>query len=191
MTTAPIDPLMLDVPLQLETERLLLCAPQAGWGTMINAVIRDSHDHLKKWFRWAKDIETPHQTEANIRHAIIKFHEREDLRYYLFRKEDGVILGAIGLRSIDWNVPSFSIGYWVSAKFQGKGYMTESVSGICHFAFDTCKAKRIEIHCDSRNFRSAAVAERAGFFYEGIRRRDSLDINGELCDTLVYVKFSE
>jgi RimJ/RimL family protein N-acetyltransferase len=51
------------------------------------------------------------------------------------------------------------------------------------------KARRIEIRCDARNTRSAAVAERAGYTLEARLHHDTRAPDGSLRDTLVYVKF--
>lgn len=185
----PIDPFILDIPQQMETERLLLCAPQANLSVIINPAIQSSLDSLKKWFKWAHEAQTLQHTEKNIRQAMGKFHNREELRYYLFKKEDGVFVGTTSLFPLSWSVPSFALGYWVSASSQGQGFITEAVRGLTHFAFTTCQARRVEIHCDARNNKSAAVAERAGFIFEGTRHWDNRDVEGKLCDTLVYVKF--
>lgn len=185
----PIDPFMLDIPQQMETERLLLCAPQANLSVIVNPAIQSSLESLKKWFRWAHEPQTLQYTEMNIRQAMGRFHNREELRYYLFKKEDGLFVGTASLFPESWAVPSFAIGYWVSTASTGQGFITETVRGLTHFAFSTCQAHRVEIHCDARNNKSAAVAERAGFIFEGTRHWDSRDVEGKLCDTLVYVKF--
>lgn len=190
-STATLNPLMLDVPQQLETERLLLCAPSAGLSSIVQAAIRDSHDSLKQWFAWAKTLPTQAEIETDIRQAIIRFHQREDMRFYLFKKTDGVLAGVSWLTPLDWRVPSFAIGYWINTRFEGEGFITEAVQGLVSFAFQTCAANRLEIRCDSRNRRSIAVAERAAFIYEGIRHHDRRDVDGNLRDTVVYVRFQD
>lgn len=104
----------------------------------------------------------------------------------LFRKEDGMYVGGSGLHRINWSVPSFEIGYWVRARLEGKGYVTEAVKGITSFAFDRLKAERVEIRCDALNERSAAVARRAGYTLEGQLRHDDWTTQGTLRDTLVF-----
>ncbi|CDN43365.1 GNAT family N-acetyltransferase [Paenibacillus sp. P22] len=49
-------------------------------------------------------------------------------------------------------------------------------------------ASLIEIRCDSRNGRSAAVALRCGYMQEGVLRRHSIDPSGSPRDTMVYSK---
>ena len=67
--------------------------------------------------------------------------------------------------------------------------MTEAVAGWTRFAF-SIGMKRVEIRCDVRNTRSAAVAERAGYQLEGTLRSDSRGTDGQLRDTHIFAKLS-
>jgi RimJ/RimL family protein N-acetyltransferase len=69
--------------------------------------------------------------------------------------------------------------------------MTEAVNGITAFAFHYLRAQRIEIRCDARNTRSAAVAERAGYTLEARFHHHMRAVDGTLRDTLIYVRFPE
>ena len=104
----------------------------------------------------------------------------------LFRKSDGYYVGNSGLHRIDWEVPRFEIGYWVRTSLQGNGYITEAVNGITKFAFELLKAERMEIRCDSRNARSAAVARRAGYTLEAKLCHEGRAVDGSLRDTLIF-----
>jgi RimJ/RimL family protein N-acetyltransferase len=64
--------------------------------------------------------------------------------------------------------------------------MTEAVKGIADFAFTQLEARRVEIRCDARNEKSAAVARRAGFDLEGHLRHETRDHNNALRDTLIF-----
>jgi RimJ/RimL family protein N-acetyltransferase len=75
----------------------------------------------------------------------------------------------------------------VSTPFSGQGYITEAVEGITNFAIHELQANRIEIRCDTRNVRSARVAERLGFTKEGILRSDSC-CEWHARDTVVFSK---
>ncbi len=182
------NPILLDFPDQFETERLLLRAPRAGDGKAVNDAILESLDTLRPWMPWVHPVPTVTDTETHSRRMAARFITREDLALYLFRKSDGLFVGGSGLHRIDWAVPRFEIGYWVRASLEGQGYITEAVNGITRFAFDLLDALRVEIRCDARNTRSAAVARRAGYTLDGCLRADDLTTDGQPRDTLVFSK---
>lgn len=188
MTTNPI---LLNFPDQFETERLIIRAPRPGDGRDCNDAIRESINELRPWMPWAQEIPDPQVTEAHYRDAAARFLRREELPLTLWRKSDGLFVGGSGLHRIDWSIPRFEIGYWIRTSLSGQGYMTEAVKRITTFTFDTLGAKRIEIRCDARNTRSAAVAERAGYTLEARFHHDMRGVDGDLRDTLLYVKFPE
>ncbi len=178
-------------PDQFETERLLIRAPLPGDGHAVNVAVSESLAELRPWMEWAQVVPSVAEQETSIREAALRFRTREDLRLLLFRKSDGLFVGGSGLHNIDWEVPRFEIGYWVRTSLSGQGYITEAVNGIAAFAFDQLKAIRLEIRCDARNTRSAAVAERAGFTREACLRCQSRAPDGKLRDTLVFARLRE
>jgi hypothetical protein len=93
------------------------------------------------------------------------------------------------LHRIHWEVPAFEIGYWIRTSEAGRGYATEATRRIAEFAFDDLGAERVEIWCDARNERSAAVARRAGFAFEARLNRHRRDTSGALSDSLCFVRF--
>ena len=183
------DPLLLDFPDRFETERLMIRAPRPGDGAGVNAAIRESIHELRPWMPWATPAPTPDETETVMRRMASQWLTRENLGLILFRKHDGLFVGGSGLHRIDWAVPCLEIGYWIRTSLSGQGYMTEAVKGITRFAFDHLKAQRIEVRCDARNTRSAAVAERAGYTLEARLHHQARAVNGDLRDTLIYVTF--
>ncbi len=184
-----INPLLLNLPDHLETERLLIRAPRPGEAAVIYAAIIESLDNLRQWMLWAHEEQTLQAVEASSRGAIAMFQSREFLRFRLFRKRDGQYVGMSEIHSFDWSVPRCEIGYWVRTSMQGQGYITEGVSALTDFALTTLGANRVEIRCNARNRRSAAVAERAGFTLEARLHHYERDVGGELRDTLIYVRF--
>jgi RimJ/RimL family protein N-acetyltransferase len=191
--TAPLlpDPILRDFPDQLATERLLIRPPRPGDGAAINAAIQESLAELRPWMLWAQTPPSVSDTEMLCRRKAADWARREDLMLTLWRQSDGFFVGASGLHRIDWSVPRMEIGYWCRTSLSGQGYTAEAVRAITAFAFEHLGAQRLEIHCDARNTRSAAVAGRAGYALEARRRNDSRGIDGALRDTLVFVRFPE
>jgi len=179
------------VPEQFETERLLIRVPQPNDGKVINDAIRESIDELRPWMPWARVVPSVAESETFARESALRFRNHEDLALHFFRKSDGVYLGGSGLHNIAWDVPRFEIGYWIRTSAQGHGYVTEVVNGITAMAFDKLNAVRLEIRCDERNQRSAAVARRAGFTLEARLRCESRAPDGTLRNTLIFARLRD
>ncbi|PKR86544.1 GNAT family N-acetyltransferase [Heyndrickxia camelliae] len=183
-----MNPIMLDVPLQLETERLVLRAPHLkGDGEIVNEAIRDSIHELKAWLPFAQELPTVEETEINLRNAHIHFLKRHSFRFLIFCKDGNDFIGTASLQGIDWNIPKCEIGYWIHTKYSGNGYMTEAVKELAHFGLNYIKFRRMEIKCESTNVKSRAIPEKLGFVLEGILRNDDLSADGcNLTDTCLY-----
>lgn len=188
------DPVLIKVPEQILTERLVIAAPRVGLGQALNAAICESLDELKPWMPWAQSAPTVEESETVLRHQAAKFLLRSDLVYQFYLKtpegQAGRLLGGTGLHRLDWTVRRFEIGYWVRKSAQGQGYVTEAVAALARMAFEELRARRVEIRMDADNARSRAVAERCGFELEGILRREGLTVAGEPRDTCVYARIS-
>jgi RimJ/RimL family protein N-acetyltransferase len=182
------NPILLNIPEQFETERLLIRVPRAGDGEAMNAAVVASHSILQPWMPWAQTVQTVEDSEAYCRQAHADFLARRNLPLMLTRKRDGAIVGNSGLHLIDWDVPAFEIGYWAHIDHRGQGYITEAVIGISDFAFTVLHAARVEIRCDTRNTASANVAKRADFTLCGTFHNDSRDVEGGLRSSYIFEK---
>ncbi|MBN6205672.1 GNAT family N-acetyltransferase [Ralstonia pickettii] len=184
-----MNPLLLELPEEFTTERLLIRIPRPGDGKVVYEAINASISELKPWLPFAQKEQSEEEVEVNIRNAHIAFMKREDLRLLVFSKETGEFVASTGLHRIDWSVRKFEVGYWIDSRWSGKGYMTEAVQGITDFAFRELQAKRVEIRCDEKNIKSRAVPERLGFKLEGILINDDLSPEtSELRNTCIYAK---
>ncbi|AQY41423.1 GNAT family N-acetyltransferase [Bacillus thuringiensis] len=185
-----MNPILLDVPLQIETDRLILRAPlQAGEGNVVHEVIKDSIRELKPWLSLFQSIPTVEETEILLRNAHIDFLKRESFRYLIYHKETNDFVGTASLHRIDWKVSKCEIGYWINTQFSGSGYMTETVSALTNLGFQLFKFRRIEIRCECNNTKSRALPEKLGFELEGILRNEDFSSDGkQLTDTCIYAK---
>lgn len=62
------------------------------------------------------------------------------------------------------------IGFWATKRHRSNGYITEAVLTVCRWAFVHAAIDRIEWRAEVGNLASRAVAERAGFTFEGTLR---------------------
>ena len=185
------DPILRDLPEELCGERVLLRPYRAGDGLALLEAVEESRELLQPWRPWEHSPVSPDDTETFVRHEMVKWILREYLPMSLWEKGTGKYLGGAGLYGICWELPTFQIGYWLRASAEGNGYMTEAVRLLCDFAFRTLEAQRVEIRCDTRNARSAAIPRRLGFMPDATIPNQSRNPQGEFREDFVYFMTSD
>ena len=179
-------PILIDLPEQFESERLILRASRFGDGAELNRAVIESFAELNRWMPWAKERPSLEESESYCRAARARFLTREDLTILIFLKSSGELVGSTGFHRINWDVPSVEIGYWCATKHTGKGYITEATRALTLFAFETLRAARVELRIDASNKPSIAVVERLNFTLEGVLRNEGRNNAGELRDMAIY-----
>lgn len=183
----PIQPAILrDLPGELLGERILIRPLRPGDGAAIFEAVEESRAEIGPWLPWVDKTRSVEDQEQAARRGAARWLLREDLMVGIWDRKTGRYLGGSGLHRMDWAVPSFEIGYWLRTSAWGQGYVTEAVRVLCDFAFETLGANRIEILCDAKNTRSAAVPKRLGFVQEALLRNECRDGAGDLRDTLIF-----
>lgn len=187
-------PIFLDLPMPIRTERLMLRPPQLGDGKVINAAILESYDDLKLTMPWAKTRPSIEDSEEFVRKAaanwILKADEEPYLPLFIFKSDSMEFVGASGYHHIDWDVPSFEIGYWIKRSCSGEGLMTEAVNALTRYAFEELRARRIQITCDVLNLRSKKIPERLGYCLEATLKNHRINpADDSVSDTLLYARY--
>jgi ribosomal-protein-serine acetyltransferase len=178
--------ILLDLPDQLETERMILRIPQSHDGKLVHPAFESSYEQIIQYLDWAHG-QTAEGTERYIRQSRADFILRENFVFVMLNKETGEFIGMCSGHARNEAVPEYEIGYWQSTTLSGKGYMTEAVKAVANYLFTHLKAERVMIRCDKENLGSAGVARRAGFVYEGmLRQRDPNKYTGGLRDMLFF-----
>lgn len=101
------------------------------------------------------------------------------------------VVGSIGVfRQGNIHFRTAELGYYVGAKYWGKGIMTEAVRLICKHVFDSTDIVRIYAEPFAENIGSCRVLEKNGFVLEGILRKNAYK-NGVLRDMKMYALVKE
>lgn len=79
------------------------------------------------------------------------------------------------------------IGYWIDQRFSNMGYTSRAVQALTEYAFKELHLHRIEINLRPENQASRKVAEKSGYYFEGLRPR-YLHIAGDWRDHLTFVR---
>jgi ribosomal-protein-alanine N-acetyltransferase len=108
------------------------------------------------------------------------------LPFFLIRKQDARVLGAITLDSIRRGpAQAGTLGYWVGQRYARQGYMREAIGAVVDYAFSVLDLSRIEAACLPENVASRGALEKSGFKYEGVAQ-SYLQINGRWRNHVLY-----
>jgi [ribosomal protein S5]-alanine N-acetyltransferase len=94
------------------------------------------------------------------------------------------LLGSIGAH-VNRGEGRCDVGYWLVPQRRGRGVMTRAVLLFSRWIFDNLEAERIEITIEPQNAASRAVAERAGYAFEGVLRSYT-EIKAQRRDMAMY-----
>ena len=159
----------------LETERLVLR----------RFVIEDAEAMFNGW---CNDPEvtrfltwTPHESVEVTRYVLnewIPQYENGDyFNWAMILKESGKLIGNISVVSLREITDEALIGYCLSRKYWGNGYMPEALMAVADYLFDVVGIKRLMATHDVNNPK--------GMKYEGTLRQAGHNIQG-ICDASVY-----
>lgn len=183
MTTPPT---LIPLFEELRGEHVLVRPYRESDAQALFEAVAESRDHLRPWLPFADAHQTVEESRDWIIHVIAEWLIRTNLTVSIWEISTNRFLGGSGLHPHDWEIRYFEIGYWLRASATGHGYTTEAVKLLTNYAFARLAAARIEIRCDERNVRSAAIPRRLGFMQDGLLRNDSLAPDGSLRNTLVF-----
>lgn len=185
------DPLLLDLPGTIDTERLLLRVPRAGDGAALCAAVQESLPELRQFLGmlpWVANAPTVESSEARARTGAANFVLRSDLPFLVLDKLTGQLLGGAGLHRTVWATPKTEVGYWMRSSCAGRGHAREAVAALVHYAFTHMHAVRVELITDEANTASRRVAERCGFVLEGTLHDERRAPDGSLRNTCIYAQ---
>jgi RimJ/RimL family protein N-acetyltransferase len=171
---------------ELQGERIVVRPYRQGDAPAVFEAIAESRAYIRPWLPWADQHQSVEDTQDFVVRCMARWLLREDLTLSIWEKS-GRYIGGTGLHPRKWEIGYFEIGYWLRVSAEGHGYMTEAVRLLTDYALTELEANRLEIRCDERNKRSAAVPQRLGYAFEALRRNDMLAPDGSLRNTLVFI----
>ena len=125
--------------------------------------------------------------DANLNSSFSE--DGDSLRCAVVRRNDGALLGDVGLILASKATLQAEVGYIFNPAYAGKGYATEAARAIITLGFDRFGFHRIFARLDAKNTGSIGVVERLG-----LRREAHLiendRFNGAWGDEYIYAALS-
>lgn len=148
----------------LETERLWLINISENDSAFILAQFSD--DAVTRYLFDAEPLTSTEGADAIIR-LYTQPEPRDQHRWILVRKSDGIKIGTCGFHFWDRDRGTVETGYDLREAYWGQGYMGEAMDRILAFAFDSMQVNKVNACIYGENARSLALARRLGFVFEG------------------------
>jgi RimJ/RimL family protein N-acetyltransferase len=144
----------------LETQRLVLRAPQLVDGKAIAALANDR--------RIAENTaRIPHPYRPSDAESwIVGANADMEGETYLITLANGTVIGGCGFDMREG--PAAEIGYWLGTRYWGKGYATEAVRALIDHAFTNLEHKALQSSIRVTNPGSRRVLEKCGFQWTGV-----------------------
>lgn len=188
-----VNKVLIDLPENIDLERLILKKPSANMGLAVQEAMLDGYEDCIKWLGWSLTKPTLDAVEADCRVHEAEFILRDNIRYIIVEKNTGNVVGRCAFPSVQamWHIPQFGISYFMRKSAQGKGYATEAVYLMTTIAFNYLKAQKVEIYCDKTNLASQRIPLKLGYALEYEQKGSWLTETGELADLQTYSMFSK
>jgi RimJ/RimL family protein N-acetyltransferase len=157
-------------PYRVVTERLVQRCWAPRDAPALKHALDESLEHLRAWMPWAHDEPSALPDLVERLQGFRADFDRGESYVYGILEHAGEVAGGSGLHRRGGD-DALEIGYWIRVSRLRRGLAAEAVSALTRVAFDVCGVERAEIHVDSRNGPSLAVARRLGYVEEATLRR--------------------
>jgi RimJ/RimL family protein N-acetyltransferase len=124
---------------------------------------------IPRWTRIPHDYGPSEADEWFARQTRLR-REGTLLNLMIVDAESDRILGSCGIVELDWDEGVAELGYWLAREARGRGVVTRALHLLAAWVFDTLPVERLQLGIEPDNEASRAVAERAGFTFEGVLR---------------------
>lgn len=172
-----------------ETERLLLKVSDKSYAEMVLDYYLRNKSFLEQWEPVRNEaFYTKQYHEEQLDKESTDINNNNSLRLWIFKKQDDcTIIGTIAFTNIVKGVfLSTYLGYKLDKEDINKGYITEAIQKGIEIMFNEYGLHRIEANIMPKNKRSLRVAEKLGFYNEGLAYK-YLNINGKWEDHIHMV----
>ena len=158
-----------DVPIKMESERLILRKYEEGDGNDLYALLErnDNRVFLKEHADEATNVMSRDDADNRVRTLSEWWDTRDRFVMGIWLKKINEYVGNIWIEPKDWNVPSFEIGFFLDRGFTGKGYAQEAARRSLRFIIEDLDAHKIILITRDTNERAIQLAQRLGFIKEG------------------------
>ncbi|MFH7600067.1 GNAT family protein [Streptomyces racemochromogenes] len=153
-------------PISLTTERLVLRPHLPSDVDETYAACQDPA--IARWIPVAVPYGRSDAEEYVTRAAPERWREGSEFNLVARLGANGPLVATLGL--VPAGNHAHEVGFWAVDGHRGKGYATEALLAVARWAFTELGCVRLVWRAGLGNTASRAVAEKAGFTFEGVQR---------------------
>lgn len=148
-------------------------------------LIKENRERLKEDFPiTTKKTTSFEKTESYLNELIKGEKEKQSIVFGIWLKKE--LIGCISAIKIDWTVPKCELAYYIDQKYEGMGFIRESIREVCRFCFTSLDMAKICIRATKKNSRSQKTALAAGFIEEGILKDEFRTGENKVVDVVYF-----
>ncbi|EGQ8486328.1 GNAT family N-acetyltransferase [Vibrio parahaemolyticus] len=164
-------------------EGLELALVEPKFAPLYLDIVLKQRDYLGEWLAWPAHAENEEFFLNFIKRSLHDYADGKSLVCAMFYRDE--LVGNISFNTINYELKTVEIGYWLRSDYQGKGIVSKSVSKLIELAFTELKMQKVQISAAVNNLASRSVCERLGFKLEGVLTRAE-NLNGKVVDHAIY-----
>lgn len=164
-------------------EGLQLALVEPSFAPLYFDIVSNQRDYLGEWLVWPPQADSEAFFLNFVKRSLHDYADGKSLVCAVIYHNE--LVGNVGFNTIDHELKTVEIGYWLSLDYQGKGIVSKSVSKLIALAFTELNMQKVQISAAVDNLPSLAVCERLGFQLEGVLTRAE-NLNGKIVDHAVY-----
>ncbi|MBD0788297.1 GNAT family N-acetyltransferase [Vibrio sp. Y2-5] len=162
---------------------LQLALVQPSFSPQYLEIVKREREYLSQWLAWPTHADNEEFFLSFIKRSLHDYADGKSLVCAMFYEDE--LVGNISFNTINHDIKTVEIGYWLSEQYQGKGIVSKSVSTLIEIAFSEMNMQKVQISAAVENAPSRNVCERLGFNLEGIITCAE-NLNGRVVDHAVY-----
>ncbi len=152
---------------KLETSRLNLIQVLNQYAENLYDIF--SRDEVTKYYGM-DSMKSVQEAHLLIEHFYKIYENKRGIRWGIILKENGELIGTIGLNNLNIGSKRAEIGYELHPAYWNKGFITEAVKEVLNYSFNELQLFRVGAVTYPQNRASIQLLKKMGFSKEGLLR---------------------
>ncbi len=171
----------------LPTSRLVLRLPGIRDARQVFQLVQDPQ--VTKYMSFESPSKVEH-TKAHLSQRRVRCKKGESLELVIVLQSTGKVIGSVGIMDISLKDHKAEMGYWLGREYWGNGYMPEAVTALAGFGCKNLGIEKLTIRVFDGNIASQRVAEKCGFVFEAMMKKDAF-VKNKHWDVHYYAKLKK